>query len=688
MNNMRTKTLLLITIILATVFSACKKDEFKNLELSFTKGSVQVEEGWDVNLKKLLVINPQNLDTITVQWSVENPEIAEITKNGLLTGLASGSTTVTASSHGKSASITVEVTEIDITDITVPESYPDVIVNVPFALTGVTIEPDGVSQKRLVWSCESDKVSFNYDEEKHQWYATVTASGNYTLKVGANGIEPKSVELTAKVVLMNTLSITNGSSLSLLSTGREKRSVALGYTYKPIIVSYYTVEWSVSGDDCIDFDEGRVFTKEGKEGVAIVTLKHKKEAPEDVERTAQCKIIVTKKTQVESFDIQMSSTSVKPGNSVTATIVKIQPSGAQADNVAWSVDKPALVTLSSSTGASCKITAKNSKAETVKLKAVAPNGFKKEVEITLTYTPVTSINFPESIDKKEVLCYAGRTYTFSKAEIKPEDATLNKVIYSSSPEGVSITEKGNGLQFIIPNVTSLTKYTINAKVDGDNTKSTYFTIYAVPNNYLESIKKSSYSTFGYFGASESIKPKDLYKSTTLPSKFFQLIYSGKRSDATTAATVPVKSYTSGVIYDSYEVDYNKVPKGNKLYKDVVYLQLVISDVNGVKTTSSVIDCYLHCSLVSYVYTKSYEDYKTEHETNDGATINVKGYDSYGEALHLILYYYVDSSGASTTHRTFESITGHKKGSTYTVTLYGSDATKSVTGQTKFTIKWK
>ena len=73
MNNMRTKTLLLITIILATVFSACKKDEFKNLELSFTKGSVQVEEGWDVSLKKLLVINPQNLDTITVQWSVENP---------------------------------------------------------------------------------------------------------------------------------------------------------------------------------------------------------------------------------------------------------------------------------------------------------------------------------------------------------------------------------------------------------------------------------------------------------------------------------------------------------------------------------------------------------------------------------------------------------------------------------------
>ena len=152
--------------------------------------------------------------------------------------------------------------------------------------------------------------------------------------------------------------------------------------------------------------------------------------------------------------------------------------------------------------------------------------------------------------------------------------------------------------------------------------------------------------------------------------------------------MPVKSYTSGVFYDSYEVDYNKVPKGNKLYKDVVYLQLVISDVNGVKTTSSVIDCYLHCSLVSYVYTKSYEDYKTEHETKDGATINVKGYDSYGEALHLILYYYVDSSGASTTHRTFESITGHKKGSTYTVTLYGSDATKSVTGQTKFTIKWK
>ncbi len=679
---MRTKTLLFVSVILATVFSACKKDEFKNLELSFTKSGVQVEVGGVENLKELLVINPQSLDTVTVQWSVEDPAIAEV-KDGSIKGLKKGKTIVTAASHGKSASISVDVTEIRIKSITLPSSYPNAKVNAPFALSGIEIDPSGVSPKRLVWSCESDKVTFEYNEEDHLWYVTATESGDYTLQVSADDVESQSVVLTVKretkVIKEIRLSDTE---LTLYSVGTEKRSAPLTYTiypedavYKDVLVSYEGVM------TCARYSDGKVTSRDEGEGVVTIIFQHRQADEDDVTVEARCKVTVVK-SPIEEYQVQLSSSTVTYGGSVNASITSVKPSGAPTGDITWSVSDRSLVTLSTTKGSSCVITSKAKQSGKVTITATAPNGYKQTAELTLAFTPVTSIKFADGVDKQDLLGYAGNSYYIFNAEVTPSTATLNKVVYTSSPSGLTITEQSTRIKIDIPAVSTLTKYKVTATVEGDDSKSTYFYLYAVPNGYLNTIKVNDQTRFEYFGKRDIIEAKDLHTGT-LPSKFIKMIYVSRQSAGARAAVVPYETYKELKEYKAYEFDYNKMTARDQMCHDILNLQLLISDMNGLKTTSDVIKWDLYSSLQCYAYVST-ADIGNRYVVNEAGTINVPA----GENVSLYVGYYTNTSMGASEYERVKLVEGRSKGSTYVVTHYGSDVTKAVTGDVRFTIKWK
>lgn len=68
---------------------------------------------------------PENATDPTVSWESANPEIATVDANGMITGIAAGNTTVTASAGDKNASCTVTVNDpiptIDMTGMTAEE---------------------------------------------------------------------------------------------------------------------------------------------------------------------------------------------------------------------------------------------------------------------------------------------------------------------------------------------------------------------------------------------------------------------------------------------------------------------------------------------------------------------------------------------------------------------------------------
>ncbi|MBQ5524620.1 MAG: Ig-like domain-containing protein, partial [Paludibacteraceae bacterium] len=134
---MKKSTLFLLCALVALVFASCKKeDPLSALELKFSQPSVTIDEGGDYNLGKLLLITPQNVaDTLTVNWKSADPSIAQMVSKKWVLGVSMGETTITAESHGKSASIKVIVNELPITGLTIKNKYSG-SVNVPIALDG------------------------------------------------------------------------------------------------------------------------------------------------------------------------------------------------------------------------------------------------------------------------------------------------------------------------------------------------------------------------------------------------------------------------------------------------------------------------------------------------------------------------------------------------------------------------
>ena len=97
-------------MFLGMIFTQCKKDKAEDLSLQFTQSRVEIEEGGDFNLKKLLNIEPKSAaDKIKLNWSTADAEIAVIEGNGWVVGVAMGETTVTVEANGKSDKIKVAV---------------------------------------------------------------------------------------------------------------------------------------------------------------------------------------------------------------------------------------------------------------------------------------------------------------------------------------------------------------------------------------------------------------------------------------------------------------------------------------------------------------------------------------------------------------------------------------------------
>ena len=405
--------------------TSCKKDDIKNLSLSFSISKVEVDEGGFVNLKNYLVIQPSNLDTITVEWSSSDGSIATVTKNGEVEGIEGGAVTITASAYGKSASVEVVVKPLPVTAIKIPEAVATIHVNVPHRIEGVVITPEAVNPKRIIWSCKEDdsKISFQYNTEDHSWYVTITEGGDYNVEASIGDIKASSV-FTATVNPVKSLRLSE-SNIYLLSQGDDNRTAELTYEIEPENASYRDVEWSVTPSGIINFDNGKISTIDGKEGTVDVTIKHKAASPRDKSAEATCRVIVTQKVPVTFFTLTDKELSLDIGKDAYISVKEFQPVNGDVSAIKWSVDDKTMLRLYSDKGPNCKITAIGAWAGTATVTATAPNGYGWNVTVTVNkIKPQIAWDMP-----KNQIFFTGKTYSLPAARVVNKDATIKDIFY-------------------------------------------------------------------------------------------------------------------------------------------------------------------------------------------------------------------------------------------------------------------
>ncbi len=319
------------TTITATVgeFTAdCKVTVISTLEsitLTADRTTDDLEVGDTVNLT--VGYNPEDTtDDKAVTWSSSDEDVATVDENGVVTAVAGGTATITATSVADSditASYDIKVLKhteaiyLDKTELKLAKGETS------DPLT-VTFDPaDTDDSKEVTWSSENDAV------------ATVDENGAVTAVAGGTTTITATVgELTAecKVTVVSPLeSIT-------LEADRTTDDLEVGDTVN-LTVGYNpedttddkAVTWSSSDEDVATVNDGVVTAVAG--GTATITATSA--ANEDI--TARCEIRVLKHTTGISLD--QSEMSILKGETSEQLTVTFEPTDTDdSTEVTWSSD--------------------------------------------------------------------------------------------------------------------------------------------------------------------------------------------------------------------------------------------------------------------------------------------------------------------------------------------------------------
>ncbi len=274
-------------------------------------------------------INPDVASDKTVEWTSSDTSVATVDKDGVVRGVKTGSTTITAKTNdgGFEASCTVNVINA-VKGITVSDTrialYPNKTKQLKASVT-----PVDADNPNVVWESNDDEV------------ATVSETGLVTAKMpGTATITVKSVdgEYTA------TCTVTVGKHVSSIILSDTELTMPAGTsetlyaTVMPLAAFNKTVTWVSTNPKVATVDEnGNV--KAIKAGTTTIIA-----YCEDGDVTASCIVTVTN----SATGIEMSESEVYIArNSQKQLNATVKPDTAENKNITWESKYPEIATVDS-----------------------------------------------------------------------------------------------------------------------------------------------------------------------------------------------------------------------------------------------------------------------------------------------------------------------------------------------------
>lgn len=140
------------------VLASCNKDN-----APIAVGSVSLSQTTlTLNVKQTATLTatvlPDNAPEKSVMWSSSKPAVATVGNNGLVTAVSLGTTTITATAGGKSATCTVTVEPIPVGSITLDKTQLSLKHGESETLTA-TVQPDDATDKSVAWSSDEPDIA-------------------------------------------------------------------------------------------------------------------------------------------------------------------------------------------------------------------------------------------------------------------------------------------------------------------------------------------------------------------------------------------------------------------------------------------------------------------------------------------------------------------------------------------------
>ena len=399
--------------------------------------------GYTENLKYDI---PSGLNSSNIIWRSSNQKVATVNSNGKVTGIATGTTIITASLNGYTSTCTIVVSSnyIPVNGISLNKSNLNLTINSSEKLTS-NVSPSNASNKDVTWRSSNNSV------------ATVDSNGKITAKkIGTTIITVSSSGYTSTctVNVVDTIELKgitiNKTTLRL----KEKNSETLKITFNPSNATNKKITWKSSNSNIATVDNNGT-VKAIKPGSATITA-----VSNDGGYVATSKVTVealSKKVTGVSLDKKEIQLVAGEEGTLKATI---NPSYAENKNIKWESSNEKVATVKDGV-----ISAK--RKGTTEIKVITEDGEKEAIcKVTVTSPPIKSISFKE----KEKTIYVGNTETLLTVN-EPTNSEIDNPIWTSSDEKVVKVENGKitGLKvgestITVSNKDKTIQATINIKV--------------------------------------------------------------------------------------------------------------------------------------------------------------------------------------------------------------------------------
>ena len=271
--------------------------------------------------KLVATVLPKDAEYDGVNWASSNASVASVS-NGTVTALKQGTSTITASAGGRSATCTVKVAAkiITVTSVTLDKTSLSMKAGDTETLKA-TVNPTDATDKTITWmSSDVSVVTVSEGKltAKDSGTATITAkAGNCT----ADCTVTVSVDVESVSLDITTLSLSVGESATLTAT------------VKPDNASDKNVVWTSSDNSVATVSNGKVTAVKAGTATVKATCGGK---------TAECVVTVTAK--VTGVKLNTSSIMLMSGDYsiLKATII---PDNAANKNVKWESSNIAVATV-------------------------------------------------------------------------------------------------------------------------------------------------------------------------------------------------------------------------------------------------------------------------------------------------------------------------------------------------------
>ena len=395
----------LILGILSFAAFSCEKtpEEIAVSSVSLSQPSAEMIIGETVQLK--VSISPSNATDKNVIWGSSKQSVATVSDSGLVTAIAEGTSTVTASAGGKSATCTITVSKgtVEVTSIVLNKTALSLYKGESETLK-VTIGPSDATDKTVTWISSDSSVASIDSNGK----VTAIAKGAATITAKAGNIQA-TCEVTVTVPL-ESISI-NKTELSL----NKGQSETLVVTIVPEDATERTIVWSTTNASVASINQnGLVTAISGGEA----TIKAKVG-----EKEATCVVKVT--VPVESISLDKTSAELIEGESLSL-VATVKPDDATDKMVSWASLNPNIATVSEGKITAIKEGETEVTASIGTIKATCHVSVKKPIIEVVTIT----INVPS------VKIKIGKSVQLI-ASVAPDNATDKSVKWISSNDSIA-----------------------------------------------------------------------------------------------------------------------------------------------------------------------------------------------------------------------------------------------------------